>query len=59
MVLNTYLHSLTQSSHKPSENEVRTILVLQEAQSHSPKGSPKVSDTPGMRVQEPGSEVYS
>lgn len=58
MVLNTYLHSLTQSSHKPSEKEMSTFLILQEAQSHWPKGSPKVSDTPGMRVQEPGSEVY-
>lgn len=59
MVLNTYLHSLTQSSHKPSEKEVSTVLILQEAQSQSPRGSPKVSDTPGMRIQEPDSEVYS
>lgn len=33
-------------------------FALQEAQSNSPKVSPKVSDTARMRVQEPGSKVY-
>lgn len=56
------IHSFS-APHKPSEVEITIIPTLQisdkvEAQSGSPKVSPKVSDMARMRVPEPGSKVY-